>query len=348
MSNNLKNYPILWSAIPPDFCDERGTPLLEGSTKKFTNYIDSINFSSCPYKDGRSASAKPMNIGALKTILKGDTQWKAATVAYKKSTEVADFSTLENFFRLAKSCVFMPYTLDVEYKGQLPVHVAQVFKFFRGIAVYAEHKLAFGELTIQHHFTMASYSAHHGLLIGEVETCPAPEKLIISIESEIINFLITPNNEINNHDSYFSSSTMQRALIVSGLYTIFNLIIASYIATNCSISQSEYLLKKPNFPIPYYKHALHAVKMGTEKKLLLHINKLFTAYRGCHSLHNQALMYLEQCLAELDREKKFKTKTDCYELVSLINIELINQLNIKKKQNDSLNLHTVLDTILRI
>ncbi len=275
MKIEIKDYPVVFSCMQVDVIDELGVPILEGDTKNYRKYIEKINYSACKYQGVRSAKYWPMNIGALKNL---DLKiWKYVMSNFLIIERQSKHLFLERLYRLSQTSIKVPYVLQAMGNKVISKNVSDTFKFFRGIALYAEHRIVFENTRYESDISMGLYSERNKLIVGKSEACPAPMNLINTVEAQLVTFLNhdSTNNTITSNVS-LSTDLIESALKTSMLHKSFHLATAYFFAKCLCVFPD--LDKDHHIPrTPYIQSVIDAAKNNTTSTLFTGFSRLLMA-----------------------------------------------------------------------
>jgi len=223
------------------------------------SYRERIKFASCPFSGERQGSKKLMNVGALTHVMRNREAWRSAARLFATDNDLAKSSLPESLFRVGLACTHLPHVWEYVRSEGIPSEVAAVYKFFRGIAFYAEHSLLTGDAG---DLGMAGYAERNSLLVGRTEVCPASPELMSKVERELDDILRRKNGAVDG-GACITREDVQLATRISGLLTLFCASLASYVAVHHDMPD------KPLIAIPYWESGTAARRASRTAEFLL-------------------------------------------------------------------------------
>lgn len=185
MSGFLKRFPILSLGFSPDFIDDKGIPLLEPDSPGHGWYRARIGYVPCTLNDVRGTLGLPMNLPALKTVLASPDMWKHGARHVAGIFPMKQLTALERIRTVARTFHCLPYIFDAKAREPIPHDIANLFKFYRGIAHYASRRTLVGPTEPGQEQSMYDYVIEHSLSVSETGVCPASKLLMDRVEEEL-------------------------------------------------------------------------------------------------------------------------------------------------------------------
>lgn len=183
-----------WTALVHQLRDEAGRPLGEHRVLARNGTVDvPMELVACPYHDSRSAAGKPINVSALREMVK---HWRGAIgllARARSEVPVADAMDIWWAGQLAES---LPYLILFRHGGRpesvvVPGPVAAAYKAMlgtnAGILGYLLDLPPSTERTPPRIDEILAHVDEHGLLIGPEQACAGPESLIRETLSVLIH-----------------------------------------------------------------------------------------------------------------------------------------------------------------
>jgi hypothetical protein len=239
--------------------DAEGRPLFEGRASQDMQAIAPLEHAVCPYAGSRHKHEKPMNVSGLRQMR---SHWSdvIAGLEYLRGLypQPAAHIRYIDLWRLCNLGEFLtPFLLyrrgDPVPNGQLPAHVADIYKIVIGL-ITATRQLAFASLLRGaekideplEYETLLAFVEENKLFIGPREVCAGPEPLI----REIVDVLkekpaaFDPAQKgkllIGNEEEYLAFSYCRmNSLVLSYLYSIITQSLYARIHRAVSDGRSE-------------------------------------------------------------------------------------------------------------
>lgn len=212
MSGFLNRFPIFSSGFPPDFLDDKGIPLLEPDSPGHGWYRARIGYVPCTLNDVRGTLGLPMNLPALKTVLASPDMWKHGARHVAGIFPMKQLTALERIRAVARTFHCLPYIFDAKAREPIPHDIANLFKFYRGIAHYASRRALVGSTEPGQEQSMYDYVIERGLSVSEAGVCPASKVLMDRVEDELESLTL------EGDDSLWSGTAYSRADMVAARF----------------------------------------------------------------------------------------------------------------------------------
>lgn len=185
MSGFLKRFPILSAGFSPDFVDDKGIPLLEPDSPGHAWHRTRIGYVPCTLNDVRRTLGMPMNLPALKTVLASPDMWKRGARHVAGIVPMKQLTALQRVRIVADTFHCLPYIFDAKSCEPIPHNIANLFKFYRGIAHYAGKRTLLGLTEPGQEQSMYEYIMERGMAVSETGVCPASKVLMDQIERQL-------------------------------------------------------------------------------------------------------------------------------------------------------------------
>jgi hypothetical protein len=274
-----------------------------------------------------------MNIGALRAIQRNKAAWLAATDTFRGNVPLAGLDLLGALFKLSHACLYLPYVLSKSSSVPLGAGPADAFRFFRGIAYYAQHRLVFDHArsltdTVAGP-SMADYAESAALFVGDSEVCPAPHALVDLIESGILDRLKDPSRPSDPAATvHCTADQMLAAVRLSGLLTTFCVAVAlhAWIEQRSDPSARADRDQRLALPIPYVRWTLRAVLQGRGCEHLRGLSRILEAARTQAASWNALQTLLERMNAHPDTEYRLR-QDEAMDAAEATNRDLVDLLD---------------------
>ncbi|MFY9510831.1 MAG: hypothetical protein WAQ05_07645 [Rubrivivax sp.] len=194
MSGFLKRFPILSVGFSPDFVDDKGIPLLEPDSPGHGWHRARIGYVPCTHNDVRRTLGLPMNLPALKTVLASPDMWTRGARHVAGIFPMKQLTALERIRTVANTFHCLPYIFDAKAREPIPHDIANLFKFYRGIASYASRRTLVGLTEPGQEQSMYEYVIERSLAVSEIGVCPASKLLMDRIEGDLESLTLEGDN----------------------------------------------------------------------------------------------------------------------------------------------------------
>ncbi|MCE3607288.1 hypothetical protein LXA47_27360 [Massilia sp. P8910] len=312
---NRQQFPILFAWVPYDGVDANEVPLLEGGTNQYPDYRSSIDYRTSHYPGQRQQCGRPMNVGALRAL--DVAGWKCLLANFNAIAQLAGRDPMGRLLCLSHTCLSLPYMTKEAAGPRIPAAIANAFKVFRGVALYAEHRLAYSVGNAGDDLSMYAYTERHGLFVGAHESCPAPQAMVDAIEADIFRFLDQAPGA-DAHAIGLPQETLERALNVGMLNILY------HVATACF--SAIYLSRMPQWEvellprIPFTLAAIDKSRAGQGSEFVAGLTRLF----HCAEVGRAIWQRLLHRFIALTTTPDLPSLTSTYiEIVALINADLV-------------------------
>jgi hypothetical protein len=250
----LKAFPILSSGVLPDFIDDEGVPLLEPDSPGHRWHRARIGYVPCTLNDARGQLGLPMNLPTLKAVVASPEKWRRGVKHVVGLFPMKHLTTLERMRAVSNAFHCLPYILDARAGEPIPQDIANLFKFFRGIAHYAARRTLVGNCDQEHGQTMYEYVMARGLTVSETGVCPASKALMDRIEDEV-GLLTLGEGDADWTEVAYTRADLEAARRLGSHFDHFAVLCAVLyvhrkrgLYTSESRSQAELLAQ---FPLPF-------------------------------------------------------------------------------------------------
>lgn len=186
--------PAFTVFFPIDILSSSGRPILEGRSYIFKGLLD--EYKKCPYQGSRHSHEKPMNAGALKSVIKNRGSISeiiksfAFVMCSEKETEAGSLVRLWRLAYMGWSAPVFWWLINENNEISVPDDIADLSKFCHGILTLVK-AIFFDDNVDRNKYWSAEdlfqYAEERNILVGFNEVCAAPPNVIKSILELVIS-----------------------------------------------------------------------------------------------------------------------------------------------------------------
>nr|WP_316642656.1 hypothetical protein [uncultured Roseateles sp.] len=275
-----------------------------------------------------------MNSKALGTVLADSLLWKKSAEKFLALFDMSELTPLQRLTAISYCYAFLPFVYEVEKGGAISSNIANLYKFYRGIAAYCRHRLVAEALgTETGGASMFEYVEAMELFVSTTGVCPAPRKFVDRVEIALTQ-LSGKRNLVNGRVHGLSTKILTSARSLNVCFELFGILCALVFivlsrqidVVNCD-SRFHALAK---FPLPYVGRLKEHINADLPLEYFAGLKRVAEAMTLPH-LETLNIAVVSSVLAVEHANTSPEFVDECIDIAWALNLEVCNTLGVSDR-----------------